>query len=57
MQDKPRLRTLALQMRDLSIDPGMLMETGLPWLLRDDGIWIDTKAEATVSTHIDKMDG
>ena len=50
MQDKRRWRTLALQMRDFRVDPGMLMETGLPWLLRDDEIWTDTKAEATVST-------
>ena len=34
--------------------PGMLMETGLPWLLRDTDIWIDTKAEAIVSTILTK---
>ena len=50
MQDKRRLRGLALQIRDLKIEPGMLMETGLPWLLRDEMIWLGTKAEATVST-------
>ena len=54
MQDKRRLRSLALQMRDLRVEPMMLMETGLPWLLRDEEIWKDTKAEAMVSTILTK---
>ena len=52
MQDKRRLRTLALMMRDLRVDPGKLMETGLPRLLRDTDMWSDTKAEAIVSTTL-----
>jgi len=54
MKEVGRLRTLALRVRNARMDPELLMETGLPWLLREEDIWRGTKVEAVVQAVLKK---